>query len=85
MVSFSYFFLLVFPSSFPQWRRHEDGHSTSRVVNSQDRRPLIEEETDTDEDTETTPEEQGVNGKELIACIAAGLHAHDDVYDNPFR
>uniref|UniRef100_A0A8C1BH84 Battenin n=1 Tax=Cyprinus carpio carpio TaxID=630221 RepID=A0A8C1BH84_CYPCA len=58
MISFSYFFLLVFPSSFPQWRRHEDGHSASRVINSQERRPLIEEEADTDEDTETTQEEQ---------------------------
>uniref|UniRef100_A0A673IVH6 Battenin n=1 Tax=Sinocyclocheilus rhinocerous TaxID=307959 RepID=A0A673IVH6_9TELE len=54
ILAVSYFFLLVFPSSFPQWRRHEDGHSTSRVVNSQERRPLIEEETD----TETTQEEQ---------------------------
>ncbi|KAI2666131.1 Battenin [Labeo rohita] len=56
----SYFFLLVFPSSFPQWRRHEDGHSPSTVVNSQERRPLIEEETDTDENSETTQEERGV-------------------------
>ncbi len=85
MISFSYFFLLVFPSSFPQWRRHEDGQSTSRVVNSQERRPLIEEETDTDEDTETTQEEQGVYSEELVACIVSAFHAHDDVYDNPFR
>lgn len=85
MISFSYFFLLVFPSSFPQWRRHEDGHSTSREVNSQERRPLIEEETDTDEDTEATQEGQGVNSEELVACIAPAFHAHDDVHDNPFR
>ncbi len=85
VISFSYFFLLVFPSSFPQWRRHEDGHSTSREVNSQVRRPLIEEETDTDEDTETTQEEQGVYSEELVACIVAAFHARDDVYDNPFR
>uniref|UniRef100_A0A8C1BG41 Battenin n=1 Tax=Cyprinus carpio carpio TaxID=630221 RepID=A0A8C1BG41_CYPCA len=58
ILAVSYFFLLVFPSSFPQWRRHEDGHSASRVINSQERRPLIEEEADTDEDTETTQEEQ---------------------------
>uniref|UniRef100_A0A8C2FUW6 Battenin n=1 Tax=Cyprinus carpio TaxID=7962 RepID=A0A8C2FUW6_CYPCA len=57
ILAVSYFFLLVFPSSFPQWRRHEDGHSASRVINSQERRPLIEEEADTDEDTETTQEE----------------------------
>uniref|UniRef100_A0A8C1XKI2 Battenin n=1 Tax=Cyprinus carpio TaxID=7962 RepID=A0A8C1XKI2_CYPCA len=44
ILAVSYFFLLVFPSSFPQWRRHEDGHSASRVINSQERRPLIEEE-----------------------------------------
>uniref|UniRef100_A0A8C1ZIH8 Battenin n=1 Tax=Cyprinus carpio TaxID=7962 RepID=A0A8C1ZIH8_CYPCA len=56
ILAVSYFFLLVFPSSFPQWRRHEDGHSASRVINSQERRPLIEEEAD--EDTETTQEEQ---------------------------
>uniref|UniRef100_A0A8C1XI40 Battenin n=1 Tax=Cyprinus carpio TaxID=7962 RepID=A0A8C1XI40_CYPCA len=55
ILAVSYFFLLVFPSSFPQWRRHEDGHSASRVINSQERRPLIEEEAD--EDTETTQEE----------------------------
>uniref|UniRef100_A0A672RR18 Battenin n=1 Tax=Sinocyclocheilus grahami TaxID=75366 RepID=A0A672RR18_SINGR len=59
ILAVSYFFLLEFPSSFPQWRRHGDGHSPSRVVNSQERRPLIEEETDTDEDSETTQEEQG--------------------------
>ncbi len=48
--------------------------------NSQDRRPLIEEEADTDEDTETTQEEHLWTVRELIACIAAGLHAHDDVW-----
>ncbi|XP_026106164.1 battenin [Carassius auratus] len=61
ILAVSYFFLLVFPSSFPQWRRHQEAHSTSRVVNSQERRPLIEEETDTDEDAETTREEQEDN------------------------
>ncbi|KTG41767.1 hypothetical protein cypCar_00003556 [Cyprinus carpio] len=60
ILAVSYFFLLVFPSSFPQWRRHEDGHSPSRVVNSHERRPLIEEETDTNEDAEPTREEQGL-------------------------
>uniref|UniRef100_A0A671P2C3 Battenin n=1 Tax=Sinocyclocheilus anshuiensis TaxID=1608454 RepID=A0A671P2C3_9TELE len=64
ILAVSYFFLLVFPSSFPQWRRHEDGHSTSRVVNSQERRPLIEEE----DDTETTQEEQGVYICSLSVC-----------------
>ncbi|RXN03473.1 phosphoribosyl pyrophosphate synthase-associated 2 [Labeo rohita] len=58
ILAVSYFFLLVFPSSFPQWRRHEDGHSPSTVVNSQERRPLIEEETDTDENSETAQEER---------------------------
>ncbi|XP_018977443.2 battenin-like isoform X1 [Cyprinus carpio] len=60
ILAVSYFFLLVFPSSFPQWRCHEDGHSPSRVVNSHERRPLIEEETDTNEDAEPTREEQGL-------------------------
>ncbi|XP_051742653.1 battenin isoform X1 [Ctenopharyngodon idella] len=58
ILAVSYFFLLVFPPSFPQWRRHEVGHSPSRTANSQERRPLIEEETDTDEDSEPTQEEQ---------------------------
>ncbi|XP_073695168.1 battenin [Garra rufa] len=58
ILAVSYFFLLVFPSSFPQWSRHKDGHSPSREVNSHERRPLIEEETDTDENSETTQEEQ---------------------------
>ncbi|XP_043081383.1 battenin [Puntigrus tetrazona] len=58
VLAFSYFFLLVFPSSFPQWSRHEGDHS--REVNSQERRPLIEEEPDTDEDPETAEEEREV-------------------------
>lgn len=81
----SYFFLLVFPPSFPQWRRHEVGHGPFRTANSQERRPLIEEETDTDEDSEPTQEEQGVCIKELVACIVAPFHSLDDVYDGPFR
>jgi len=56
----SYFFLLVFPPSFPQWRRDNVGHSYFRTTNSRERRPLIEEEADTDEDSEPSPEEQGV-------------------------
>ncbi|XP_067231823.1 battenin [Chanodichthys erythropterus] len=58
ILAVSYFFLLVFPPSFPQWRRHEVGHGPFRTANSQERRPLIEEETDTDEDSEPTREEQ---------------------------
>ncbi|ROL49430.1 Phosphoribosyl pyrophosphate synthase-associated protein 2 [Anabarilius grahami] len=58
ILAVSYFFLLVFPPSFPQWRRHKVGHGPSRTASSQERRPLIEEETDTDEDSEPTQEEQ---------------------------
>ncbi|XP_067275499.1 battenin isoform X1 [Pseudorasbora parva] len=58
ILAVSYFFLLVFPPAFPQWRRDEVGHGSSRRANSQERRPLIEEETDTDEDSEPSPEEQ---------------------------
>lgn len=59
----------MFPPSFPQWRRHEVGHGPSRTANSQERRPLIEEETDTDEDSEPTQEEQGVCIKELLLVL----------------
>lgn len=63
----------MFPPSFPQWRRHEVDHGPSRTASSQERRPLIEEETDTDEDSEPTQEEQGVCVEELVACIVAGF------------
>ncbi|XP_051571657.1 battenin [Myxocyprinus asiaticus] len=52
ILAVSYFFLLVFPASFPQWRRSEDDHSPFLVENSLERRPLI------DNDYEKTEEEQ---------------------------
>ncbi|KAL1278414.1 hypothetical protein QQF64_025087 [Cirrhinus molitorella] len=77
ILAVSYFFLLVFPSSFPQWRRHEDNHSPSTVVNSQERRPLIEEEADTDENSETQEEQEDKNIRPLTftdqICIIKAL------------
>lgn len=58
ILAISYFVLLVFPHSFPQWRCHEVGQSLSRGLNSEERRALIEEDTDTDEDSEPTQEDQ---------------------------
>ncbi|XP_062874807.1 battenin [Trichomycterus rosablanca] len=46
---FSYFFLLVFPSSFPQWKCTELRPVVSSVsVNSQERRPLLLDDDDED-------------------------------------
>lgn len=50
----SYFCLLVFPDSFPQWARSETGHSPSTVENFEERRALIVEE----EDLETEVEQE---------------------------
>ncbi|XP_051571336.1 battenin-like isoform X2 [Myxocyprinus asiaticus] len=58
ILAVSYFFVLVFPTSFPQWRRSEDDHSPSTVENSQERRPIIVEEAGPDDDYEKTQEEQ---------------------------
>lgn len=52
LVSSSYFFLLAFPASFPQWSRSEVSHSSSAVENVHERRPLIEEVADTEHEEE---------------------------------
>ncbi|KAA0705509.1 Battenin Protein CLN3 [Triplophysa tibetana] len=52
ILAVSYFFLLAFPASFPQWSRSEVTHSSSAVENVQERRPLIEEVADTEHQEE---------------------------------
>ncbi|XP_036408536.1 battenin [Megalops cyprinoides] len=49
----SYFFLLVFPPSFPQWHCNEGGEELSWDRGPQERRPLIMDEEEEEEKGET--------------------------------
>ncbi|XP_029491166.1 battenin isoform X3 [Oncorhynchus nerka] len=60
----SYFFLLVFPPSFPQWKCREV--ESVRVKESQSRQPLLDD-TDEEEEREKGAEEDKVTGP--LTCI----------------
>ena len=53
----SYFFLLAFPPTFPQWRRLREAGPVGRGGASEERRRLMDE-TDEDEDEEEEEEEE---------------------------